>query len=146
LPDGDVFDPFAGSVLPLVPGWVVRLDHAGRLPVRLGSEQLVLGGALGLGFVAERPLPLGQHTRALLETRLALSARLRFAELGLALSNVFDAQQRATELYYASNFSGPDEPASLRPMRHFAAAPPFQALLRLTLYFEDEPPFAQEGT
>lgn len=131
-----------GPRLPFVPRLVARLDHAARAVVRLSAERVVLGGALGAGYIGPRPLPLGAQSDAALTIDASVRARVRGLELALSIENLLDADNHAFEAFYASDFSDPTEsgagrPASLRAARHVAVAPPRLFMLTLTAYLDD---------
>jgi iron complex outermembrane recepter protein len=108
--------------------------------VQVAGERLQLTAAGGLGWVGPRPLPLGAESEAIWQLDLAVSARLRFLELGLSLENLFDRRNHAAEFNYASHFAGEDSARSQRSVRHFAAGAPRLWLLTLTAYVEDVAP------
>jgi outer membrane receptor protein involved in Fe transport len=126
-----------GSVLPFVPRFVARADHASTWRLRALGQPLALTGALGAGLIGPRPLPLGQSSDTVLDVGLRALARIGVIELGLSVENLFDARQRVSELNHVSQFD-PERSASLRAVRHFAAGAPRRWLGSLTVYL-DEP-------
>ncbi|MEM1415173.1 MAG: TonB-dependent receptor, partial [Myxococcota bacterium] len=136
-PDGaNTFALFDGPRLPFIPGWLGRLDATGSLPVVVRAQTITLSAALGVQYVGERPLPLGQVAEPFSLVDVALGARWRFIEVGVALRNLFDARYRSDELNYPSNFRDPELPPSMRPSRHFSAGAPRTYLLTLTLHLD----------
>ena len=132
-----IFELGKGPRLPFVPRWVLRLDHASNAELELGAERLQLGAAAGVGWIGPQPLPLGAESEARWQVDAAVRARFRFLELGLSIENLFDRRNRSSELNYASHFGEPDDPVSMRSVRHFAAGPPRQWMLTLTLYLDE---------
>ncbi|MEO0323819.1 MAG: TonB-dependent receptor, partial [Myxococcota bacterium] len=135
----NVLTLFEGPRLPFIPGWIGRLDATGSLPLGLGAQTLTLSAALGVQYVGERPLPLEQVAEPFTLVDVALGARWRFVELGVALRNLFDSRYRSEELNYVSNFRDPELPPSMRATRHFAAGAPRTYLLTLTLHLDPRP-------
>jgi outer membrane receptor protein involved in Fe transport len=127
-----------GTPLPFVPRTVLRVDHASRGQLRLGGEPLQLTAAGGVSWVGPRPLPLGAAGDSTCQLDLSSRLRMRFVELGVAVENVFDARNRVSQLYYASDFSRDDGSAvSMRPVRHFAAGTPRSFWFTLTIHLDD---------
>ncbi|HMI93873.1 MAG TPA: TonB-dependent receptor, partial [Polyangiales bacterium] len=126
-----------GAVLPFVPRFVARADHASTWRLRALGQPLALTGALGVGLIGARPLPLGASSEPVLDVGLRGLARLGMFELGLSVENLFDARQRVSELNHVSQFD-PDGAASLRAARHFAAGAPRRWLGSLTVYLDEQ--------
>jgi iron complex outermembrane receptor protein len=121
---------------------VARLDHASRADVNIAGERLQLTAAAGLGWVGPRPLPLGTESESIWQLDLALSARVRFLELGFSIENLFDRRNHASEFNYPSHFGDDEGVRSQRATRHFAAGAPRLWLLTLTAYVDDVDPTA----
>jgi hypothetical protein len=118
-------------LVPYVPDLVVRSDTAvwHGLPLRLGREPL--RGALGAGvtYVGRRPLPFGAVSGTIFTLDASATLGWTNFELGISVTNLFDAQYRLNEFNYASNFnpagqSAPSGPPTYVPARHFTAGPP----------------------
>lgn len=125
--------------LPYIPRWVVRFDASLRRPLQLGAQRFQWTAALGTTFVGPRPLPLNEQGDQVLTTDVALKLRYRSLEAGLDVTNLFDARYHEAELHYASNFQGPDAPASQLAEDHFAAGAPRTFMASLALHFEAFP-------
>ncbi len=136
----DFLDPTAGNRLPYVPRWVARADTSLRRPVVIANTRFEYGVAAGLSYVDSLPLPLNRLGRPYASADVATRLRYRAAELGLAVTNLFDRRNRVAIFNYASNFAEPDAPASELPAAHFAAGPPREVQLSLTLYLDPEAP------
>ena len=146
-PDGSgVFDLFDGPRLPFIPGWVGRLDAAGHLPVSVRDHELDLSAALGVQFVGRRPLPLEEIASAFTLVDVALGARWRAVEVGVAVRNVFDARYRSAELNYISNFRAAELPPSMMATRHFSAGAPRTFLVTLALHLDLSSPERADRT
>jgi outer membrane receptor protein involved in Fe transport len=125
-----------GDTLPYVPRSVLRVDHVSGGEVRLAGEPLRLTFAAGLGWVGPMPMPLGAASYARWQLDASARVRVRALELGLSAINLFDVQNRASELYYTSSF-GADGANSMRAARHFAAGAPRSFWLTLTIFLDD---------
>jgi iron complex outermembrane recepter protein len=124
-----------GPRLPYIPRWVARLDASLRRPFRAFGRAFDWGLALGASYVAPRPLPLNQVGTEV--AKLDAAARLRYQrfELGLEVTNLFDARYHEAEFYYASDFSSPDAPASQLASQLFTAGAPRTVLASLLVHF-----------
>jgi len=120
LRGGGLFALGGDERLPFVPRAVSRADIATHDDFRVGDERFRWGLGLGAGLVGPKPLPLGQRSAPIVTLDLAGQLGWRWLNVGLAVSNVLDARNRAIELHYPSDFGG----GSLRAARHFAAAAP----------------------
>ncbi len=128
-------------LVPYVPDVVFRLD-AGfftRLP------WLVFGyapkAALGVGstFVGRRPLPFGERSDTIFTTDVNGEVTWRWMTLGLAATNLLNAQYRLAEFNYASDFRTAGPLPTLVPARHFAAGAPRQVMLTVSINFGGSP-------
>ncbi len=133
---GDIFDFQTDSRLPFVPRFVTRLDTAGRYPVPIRRDELVVGAALGVAFVGPKPLPLGQTSEPFFTLDASVLLGWRFIEAAFSARNLTDARNRIAEFYYPSNFEGPDATPSLQAERHFAAGPPRTLWVTLTFFID----------
>jgi iron complex outermembrane recepter protein len=125
-----------GNVLPYVPRNVLRIDHVSGGELRVAGELLRLQLAGGLGWVGPMPMPLGAASYARWQLDASLRVRVRAYELALSAINLFDIQNRASELYYASSF-GVDGASSMRAARHYAAGAPRSFWLTLTIFLDE---------
>jgi len=143
-PAGAGFFEVGSTRLPYIPRWVARLDASLRRPLQLGTQRFQWTAALGTGYVAPRPLPLNEQGEHVLTTDVALKLRYGIIEAGLDVTNLFDARYHEAELHYASNFDGPEAPASRLAEDHFAAGAPRMFLASLTLHWEPSPAASSE--
>jgi iron complex outermembrane receptor protein len=133
--DTPVYEPFAGPRLPFVPTWLVRADGVTTHELPWWPDTRAFA-SVGVTYVGRRPLPLGQWAAPYSVLDLALGAGWRNVELSAALTNLLDTRFREAELYYVSNFAGPDAARSMTPSRHFSAGAPRQWMLTLSVSFE----------
>lgn len=123
--------------LPYVPRWVLRLDSSARRNATIFGQDVEGGAALGVTYIAPRPLPLGRFSDPIFTIDASLRARWRWLELALSAQNLLDARYRLAEFNYASNFDGPNAPDARRATRHFAAGAPRTIFATLTLRFDE---------
>lgn len=138
-PKGAGFWSFGeGPALPYVPRWSGRVDAVYGQEMRLldGPGRASLG--VGLTWVGARRLPLGGEGEAYTTTDLAGKLRRGAWELGIGVSNLFDARYHAAEFHYASHFETSPAAPSRFPVLHFAAAPPRMVLVSLALHLDTE--------
>lgn len=114
----------SGVRLPYVPRWVGRVDGSWQHPFRWRERSLLASGAVGFTYVGPRPLPFEQASPALVTLDVAGRMALGPVQVGLEVTNLLDRRNREAVFNYASNFRGPDEPASLLPQQHFSAGAP----------------------
>jgi hypothetical protein len=131
-----IFELGRGNALPYVPRSVLRIDHASGGDVHIAGERLRWMLAAGLGWVGRMPMPLGAASYARWQLDVNARVRVRAYELGLSAINLFDVQNRASELYYTSSF-GVDGATSMRAARHFAAGAPRSFWLTLTIFLDE---------
>lgn len=136
--DAGFFSLGEGRRLPYVPRWSGRFDAAlqGMLPAWLGA--LPARAGVGATWVGARPLPNEQVGEPYLTVDAGARVRYGSVELGLAVENLFDARYHQAEFAYASNFAGPDAPASRLAALHFAAGPPRLLLATVALVLEPD--------
>jgi hypothetical protein len=129
-----------GLLVPYAPDLVVRSDTALFADLPLRFRQTPVRGSLsfGAGYVGHRALPYGQQSDTIFTVDGNASARWREFELGLDVTNVFDARYRAAEFNYVSDFHSQPLP-TLVPARHFAAGAPRQVFLSLAVTLGGEP-------
>jgi hypothetical protein len=120
-----------------VPAVVLRSDTAlfHDLPWTVGADRVK--GTLGAGvtYVGPRPLPFGQRSEQLFTTDLSASLDWSSYEVGLSVTNLFDARYRLGEYNYASDWSRGASPPTLVPMRQFTAGAPRAIYATLGIHF-----------
>ncbi|HET9958882.1 MAG TPA: TonB-dependent receptor [Polyangiaceae bacterium] len=132
------FELKSGPRMPYIPRWVLRADTAFRRPLRVAEQPGEYAFGLGFTYVGPRPLPLNEYGHALASVDLSGRLRIRNAELGVQVTNLFDRRNRELEYNYVSNFQSAESLGSQFPEIHFSAAPPRQIFGTLTLYWEDD--------
>lgn len=125
--------------LPYVPRWVGRVDAALQHGVVIAGETIVIGGALGVGLLGERPLPLGASAAPVALIDVAARARWRLIEVGVQVQNLLDARWSQNVFRYASSFD-PAETPSRVPALHSAAGAPISALVTLAVLIDETAP------
>ena len=131
-----------GSLVPYVPNLIARSDTVvfHSLPWRLADHPIVGKVGLGLNYVGERALPLGQTASPTFVMNASAKLRWSFVELGIEGENLLNAQYPLSEFFYASYFphgTGLSYP-TLAPIESFTAAPPLTVLATLSLIFDKE--------
>jgi hypothetical protein len=120
-----------------VPPAVLRSDTAlfHDLPWRLGANSVRGTVGAGVNYVAPRPLPFGERGEKLFTTDLSATLGWALYEVGLSVTNLFDARYRLGEYNYASDWSRGAAQPTLVPMRQFTAGAPREifATLAVTL-------------
>ena len=127
--------------MPYVPRWVGRLDAAVSYPIVVDGDTITVGGALGVGWLGERPLPLSETGDQVVLVDTSARVRWRLVEVGVAITNLFDARWQSSVFNYASSWD-PAAPRSLVPAEHFAAGAPFSIQGRLAIFFDETQPLA----
>jgi len=129
-----------GLLVPYAPDLVVRSDTAlfTDLPVRFRQTPVRGSLSFGAGYVGHRALPYGQQSDTIFTVDANAGARWREFELGLDVTNLFDARYRAAEFNYVSDFRSQPLP-TLVPARHFAAGAPRQVFLSFAITLGGEP-------
>ncbi len=111
-----------------VPDAVLRSDsvYVTELPVTIGERPVRATAGAGITYVGPRALPFGQRSDSIFTTDLTASLLWTNFELGLSVTNLFDARYRLGEYNYASNWNPPGsgQQPSLVPERQFTAGPP----------------------
>jgi TonB family protein len=109
-----------------VPAVVMRSDTAlfHDLPLVLGADHVKGTVGAGVTYVGPRPLPYGQRSESLFTTDLSASLDWSSYEVGLSVTNLFDARYRLGEYNYASDWSRGASQPTLVPMRQFTAGAP----------------------
>lgn len=121
-----------------------RFVRSGRpipfVPSLLGGGRLTfahpLGFRAGLRFFgfSPRPLPQGARGAGVGWVDASLGYGHGMFRWDLELENLLDLRVRAGEYHFASHFRPDEEPSEL-PVLHYAAAPPFNARLRMTVTY-----------
>jgi iron complex outermembrane recepter protein len=138
--DAGAFAIAAGPRLPFVPRFVSRLDAVGRHEVQVRGEAVRFSVAGGFTWVGRRPLPLETWSENIVTLDASVTVGWRWLTVGVDVLNLLDARYRQFELNHPSHFGGPDDPASLRAVRHFAAGPPRTVLLTVALHLPTASP------
>jgi hypothetical protein len=125
------------SRLPYVPRWVLRLDSSVRRDVEVFGQEIECGAALGVTYIAPRPLPLDAFSDPIFTIDASVRARWHWVELAVSAQNLLDSRYRLAELNYVSNFDGPGAAETRRAARHFAAGAPRTVLATLTFRFDE---------
>jgi hypothetical protein len=130
-----------GTLVPYVPNLVIRSDTAvfKRLPWQLIDRPVTVRAGVGLNFVGERALPLGQVASPTFVLDASAKIRWSFFELGIIGQNLLNAQYPLSEFFYASYWQHPGQMyPTLTPVEHFTAAPPLTILATLSILFDKE--------
>jgi len=131
-----------GYLVPYVPDLVLRADgalfHALPWLRPLGTPLL---GRLGVGvtWVGRRALPYGQRSDVIFVTDVNAEVGWRWLSLGLAVTNLFNAQYRLGEYNYTSDFRTSGSLPTLVPARHFSAGAPAAVMATLAVHLGGEP-------
>ncbi|MBL9036907.1 MAG: TonB-dependent receptor plug domain-containing protein [Archangium sp.] len=122
-----------GLLVPYVPDLVTRADGVlfGDLPWRLDGSPLRGTAGVGLTFVGQRALPLGQRSDVIFVTDANAELRWRFVTVGIAATNLFNTQYRLAEFNYTADFRATPPSPTLVPSRLFTAGAPRQVLFTL---------------
>ena len=83
-------------------------------------------------YVSPRPLPFGERANPIAVVDVNGTVGLWLFDVGLSVSNLFDAQYRLGEYNYASDFRSQSFP-TLVPMRHFSAGAPRQIFFTMAI-------------
>ncbi len=129
-----------GLLIPYIPPVVVRSETAGLFAFKkaLFGDAIETSGALGLSYIAPRPLPQGEVGDTVFTADLRLGVAWRGWQLTGSAQNLFNSQYRLGEYNYASDFHSQAEP-TLVPSRHFAAGAPRTFMLELRFRMGGEP-------
>jgi len=127
--------------LPYVPRWVGRLDAAGHQVAEIAGEQVLFTAGLGVGWLGERPIPLGQLAPQVVLVDAQVSVEWRGIELAVIGQNLTDARWQSWVSNYVSWFN-PALPQSRTPELVYSAGPPLSIMGRLTVRFDETAIFA----
>jgi hypothetical protein len=127
--------------LPYVPRWVGRLDAAGTRAITIEGESIAITLGLGVGWLGERPIPLGQVAPQVLLLDAQLAVEWRGVELAVIGQNLTDTRWQSSVFNQASWFD------TTRPESHlaqftYAAGAPLSITGRLTVRFDETAIFA----
>jgi outer membrane receptor protein involved in Fe transport len=89
--------------------------------------------ATGVTYVGRRALPLGERSDPIFVVDANFQLAWRWLTIGLAVTNLLDAQYRLGEYNYASDFHTNGVLPTLVPSRLFSAGPPRALLLSLAV-------------
>jgi outer membrane receptor protein involved in Fe transport len=111
-----------------------------RLPWRFADHGFLGKAGLGLNYVGQRALPLGQFAAPTFVMDASVKVRWSFLELGIEGKNLLNSQYPLSEFFYASYFphSSAITYPTLAPVESFTAAPPLTILATLSLIFDKE--------
>jgi iron complex outermembrane recepter protein len=140
------YDLTAGTRLPYIPRWVFRSDTSLRRPITIAHTKLITTGAMGVTYVAPRPLPFSQLSPPLAMIDIAAKVRWQAWELGLEVTNLMDRRNRPVVFNYVSNFRGSDVPASQLPQLSFAGGAPRMMMATLAFYLDTPAEQEKPGT
>jgi TonB family protein len=124
-----------------VPAVVLRSDTAlfHELPWVIGADHVKGTVGAGITYVGPRPLPYGQRGEKLFTTDLSASLDWSSYEVGLSVTNLFDARYRLGEYNYASDWSRGTSQPTLVPMRQFTAGAPRAIYATFGVHFGGTP-------
>lgn len=127
-------------LIPYIPPIVVRSETAGLFTFKkaLFGDTIATSGALGLSYIAPRPLPQGESGDTVFTADVRVGVAWRGWQLTGSAQNLFDTQYRLGEYNYASDFHSQSEP-TLVPSRHFTAGAPRTMMLELRFRMGGEP-------
>lgn len=140
---GSTWVNFVSSVrLPYVPRWVGRLDAAVSHPVELLGETFRLSAALGVGWLGERPLPLGGMSEQVVLADASASLGWRLFTVGVAIQNLFDARWASSVFDYEARWD-PSLPSTGRADPQVAMGAPFSLMVQLAVAFDETDPLGE---
>jgi iron complex outermembrane recepter protein len=116
----------SGLLIPYIPSLVTRLDATlfGNIPSIEVYDHPIAGlVSTGIGHIAPRPLPLSEQSDPIFTVDCNASLSWRLFELGLSVTNLFNAHYRLNEYNFVSDFHNQNQP-TLLPTRHFTAGAP----------------------
>lgn len=127
--------------LPYVPRWVGRLDAAGSRSVVINGESVAITIGVGVGWLGERPIPLGQIAPQAVLIDAQIAVEWRGIELAVIGQNLADVRWQSSVFNHVSWFDA-SVPQSRTPEFMFAAGPPLSLTGRLTVRFDETAVFA----
>jgi len=129
-------DFVSSTRLPYVPRWVGRLDAAGTRTITIDGESIAITLGVGVGWLGERPIPLGQVAPQVLLLDAQIAAEWRGIELAVIGQNLGDVHWQSSVFNYVSWFDA-SQPQSRTPEFMFSAGPPLSITGRLTVRFDE---------
>jgi hypothetical protein len=130
------------TLVPYVPSSVARSDTSiqHELPdlLAIGGHRIVGAAGVGLNFVGQRALPLGQFSQSTFTVDASASLRWRYLRFGVQAYNLASSRYPLTEYFYASDFHNGPPYQTLAPALNFTAAPPRTVLFTLSLLLDRE--------
>ena len=130
------FDFTSSTRLPYVPRWVGRLDATARQAANIDGESVLFTIGIGVSWLGERPIPLGQVAPQLGLLDAQISAEWRGIELAVLGQNLTDTRWQSWVSNYVSWFNA-ELPQSRTPEQVFAAGAPLSITARLTVRFDE---------
>jgi len=129
------------TLVPYVPDLVLRLDAAIFHDAPWALMGAPLRGTLGAGitYVGRRALPLGARSDSIFTLDANLEVKWRWLTLGVAATNLLDAQYRLGEYNFASDFQTTGVLPTLVPSRLFSAGAPRSILVSLAVNLGGSP-------
>jgi len=128
--------------LPYVPRWVGRLDAAVSHPVEILGQGFQLGAAIGVGWLGERPLPLGGVSESVVLADASANLGWSIFQLGVNITNLFDARWASSVFDYQARWDT-DLPASGLADNHYSMGAPFSIMVQLAVAFDETDPFGE---
>jgi iron complex outermembrane receptor protein len=129
-------DFVSSTRLPYVPRWVGRLDAAGTRAITIDGESVAITVGAGVGWLGERPIPLGQLAPQVLLVDAQVAIAWRGIEIAVIGQNLTDTRWQSSVFDYVSWFDA-SLPQSRTPEPMFAAGPPLSLTGRLTVRFDE---------
>ena len=136
-----ILDFVTPTRLPYVPRWVGRLDAAGTRSITIEGESVAFTIGVGVGWLGERPIPLGLVAPQVLLLDAQIAAEWRGIELAVLAQNLTDTRWQSSVFNYSSWFDA-SLPQSRTPEFMYAAGPPLSITGRLTVRFDETAIFA----
>ena len=131
-----------GTLVPYIPNLIARSDTVvfHKLPWRIADHPLLGKAGLGLNYVGQRALPLGQFASPTFVMNASAKLRWSFLELGVEGQNLLNTQYPLSEFFYASYFPHGTgiSYSTLAPVESFTAAPPLTIMATLSVIFDKE--------
>ena len=130
-----------GTLVPYVPSIIARSDTSvvHEIPRLTIDNHVVVGNAgIGLSYVGERALPLGQFSQPTFTVDASASVRWRWIKLGVQAQNLLNSKYPLTEYFYASDFHQGPAYATLAPSLNYTVAPPLTVMFTIGLMLDGE--------
>ncbi len=130
------FDFTSSTRLPYVPRWVGRLDATAQQSANIDGERVTFTIGLGISWLGERPIPLGQVAPQVGLFDAQISASWRGIEIAILGQNLTDQRWQSWVSNYVSWFDS-STPQSRTPEQVFSAGAPLSITARLTVRFDE---------